>query len=411
MEVVNERCCGLDVHKQTVVAGLLTPGANGQPQKEIRTFQTLTDDLERLAAWLAAAACRQVAMESTGVYWQPVWNVLEGHFELLLVNARHVKAVPGRKTDVKDSEWLATLLRHGLLQGSYVPDRDQRELRELTRYRTTLQQERAAELNRRQKTLEGGNLKLASVVTDLLGKSGREILAALSDGATDAAALADLAHGKLRQKLPELERALTGRVAPHQRFLLARQLAHIEALDDLLAEVSAEIERRTPSVAETIAQLDTVPGIGQRTAEIIVAELGTARSRLPTAGQAASWAGLSPGNNQSGGKRRSAKTRKGNKWLRAALTEAAQAASHKKDSYLQAQYRRLAARRGKQKATLAVGHTILRLVYYLLRHPDRCYQDLGAQYFDERDRLRVQHRLVQRLEGLGFQVSLQPLAS
>jgi transposase len=408
MDVVNERCCGLDVHKRMVVACLLTPGPQAGPHKEVRTFGTMTADLGRLADWLATAGCTHVAMEGTGVYWQPIWNLLEDRFALLLVNARHVKAVPGRKTDVKDAEWLADLLRHGLLTGSFVPAREERELRELTRYRTTLLRERAAEANRLQKTLEGANLKIASVITDITGKSGRAILRALVGGETDPVRLADLAEGRLREKLPALRQALVGRFGAHQRFLVAQQLDHLEFLDGRIDQVSNEIAVRTRPAAEAIARLDAIPGVGRRTAEVVVAEVGTDMERFPTADHLASWAGMCPGNHQSAGRRQSGKTRKGSPWLRAALAEAAQAAGRTKGSALQAQYRRLAARRGKQRATVAVGHTILRIAYHLLKDPTSVYEERGAHAGEERDRLAVEHRLVRRLEGLGYTVTLAP---
>ena len=410
MEVIYPRCCGLDLHKKRVVTCLIVPGPDGTPRKEVRTFGTMTEDLLALADWLAQAGCTHVAMESTGVYWKPVYNLLEGQFELLLVNARHMKAVPGRKTDVKDCEWLADLLRHGLLTASFVPDRPQRELRELTRYRTALVQERSAEINRLQKTLEGANIKLASVATDIMGTSGRQMLAALVEGTTDGAVLAQLAQGRLREKLPALEQALTGRMGVHQRFLLARQLAHISFLDEQIEQVSAEIAERLRPFQELIDRLDVIPGVGRRIAEVVIAEIGTDLTRFPTAGHLASWAGMCPGNNESAGKRKSGTTRKGSPWLRMALIEAAQAAARTRNTYLMAQYRRLAARRGRKKALVAVGHTILVIAYYLLtRQTD--YQDLGGQYFDERDRQAVERRLVRRLEALGYKVSLDPAAA
>jgi transposase len=409
MDVVHARCAGLDVHKKTVVACRLTPGPAGTPQKEVRTFRTMTADLLALADGLAAAECTHVALESTGVYWKPLYNVLEGQFELLLVNAQHIKQVPGRKTDVRDCEWLADLLRHGLLRASFVPDRPQRELRELTRYRTTLIRERSAEVNRLQKTLEGGNFKLGDVASDVLGKSGRAILAALVAGTTDPATLANLAQGALRTKLPQLERALAGRGSRHQQFLLARQLAHIDALDELIAEVSAEIAERLRPFEAALARLDTIPGVGRRTAENLLAEIGTDLDRFPSAAHLASWAALCPGNHESAGKQQSGRTRRGNKWLRALLIEAAHAAARTKGTYLAAQYRRLAARRGKAKAAVAVAHSILRIAYFLLRR-QTTYQDLGGNYFDERERSSVEHRLVRRLEQLGHKVTLEPIA-
>lgn len=405
VEVVYERCCGLDIHKQTVVACLLVSGPDRPPHKEIRTFGTLTDELLQLADWLAAAGCTHVAMESTGVYWKPIYNLLEGSFELLLVNARHIKQVPGRKTDVKDCEWIADLLRHGLLHASFVPDRPQRELRELTRYRTTLIRERAAEANRLQKTLEGANIKLGSVATDVLGVSGRHMLAALVAGTSDPASLAELARGKLRDKLPLLERALTGRLGAHQRFLLAQQLAHLASLDELIERLNAEVTERLRPFVTALARLDTIPGVGPRTAETLVAELGTDLHRFPTAAHLASWAGLCPGNNQSAGKRRSGTTRKGDPWLRSALIEAAQAAGRTRGTYLAAQYHRLAGRRGKKKALVAVGHTILVIAYHLLTEQTD-YRELGPLHFDQRDEQRVTRRLVHRLQALGYQVQL-----
>jgi transposase len=337
MEVVYERCCGLDVHKQTVVACAVVPGAGQQPQKEIRTFGTMTADLLELGDWLEAQGVTHVAMESTGVYWQPVWTLLEDRFALLLVNARHIKQVPCRKTDVRDCEWLADRLRHGLLKASFVPDRPQRELRELTRYRTALIRERTAAVNRLQKTLEAANIKLGSVASDVLGASGRQMLQALVAGTTDPVALADLAQGTLRDKLPQLERALAGRVGAPQRFLLAQQLAHLAALDELIERVGREVGARVRPFGEAVRRLDTIPGVGQRTAELLVAEIGTDLARFPSAAHLAAWAGLCPGNNQSAGKRKSGKTRKGDPWLRAALIEAAHAAARTRHTYLAAQ--------------------------------------------------------------------------
>ena len=408
MRVVYERCCGLDVHKTSVVACVLAMGASGEPQTEVRTFGTMTADILALADWLVGWGCTHVAMESTGVYWKPLWNLLESSFTLLLANARHIKAVPGRKTDVRDSEWIADLLQHGLLQPSFVPDRPQRELRELTRYRTSLIRERAAEVNRLQKTLEGANIKLAAVATDIAGKSGRQMVAALVGGTTDPAALADLAKGRMREKLPALERALAGCMGPHQRFMLAEQLAHVEYLDASIDRVSGEIQERLRPEEDAIARLVTIPGVGRRTAEVLVAEIGTDMRQFPTARHLASWAGLCPGNNESAGKRKSGRTRKGNPWLRTALVEVAQAAGRARQTYLGAHYRRLAARRGKKKACVAVGHTILGIAYHVL---DRrtTYEDLGPQYFDRRDRTAVERRLVGRLESLGYKVTIEPV--
>jgi transposase len=334
--------------------------------------------------------------------------LLEDRFGLLLVNAHHIKQVPGRKTDVADCEWIADLLRHGLLKGSFVPDRNQRELRELTRYRTTLMQERAAEVNRLQKTLEGANIKLAAVATDVLGKSGRQILEALVAGASDAGDLAQLAKGRMRDKIPQLERALKGSFRPHQQFMVARHLAFIDAIDELVAQASAEIaERLRPAKAE-VELLDAITGIGRPTAEVWLAEVGSDLERFPTHGHLASWAGMCPGNNESAGKRKSGKTRKGNPALRTALVVAAQAAARKRDSYLSVQYRRLAARRGPKKAIVALAHSLLVIAYHVLKRRVN-FMDLGPAYFDERNRMSVQRQLVRRLERLGYKVALEPM--
>jgi len=423
MDVVHERCCGLDVHKRTVVACLVTPRANGTPQKVIRTFDTMTADLLALADWLEAAACTHVALESTSAYWKPVWNVLEGSFALLLVNAQHVKQVPGRKTDVRDCEWLADLLRHGLLRASFVPEKPQRELRDVLRYRTEKVRDRSREVQRLEKTLEGANIKLAAVVTDLTGKSSRQILAGLVTGATSAcetgatettgpaqaAALADLAAGRLRAKLPALTKALEGRFGAHHRFLVAEHLTQIDGLEETIDRLSQEIAIRLQPVEAHLEQLDAIPGVGRRTAEVIVAEIGTDMARFPTAKHLASWAGLCPGNRESAGKRLSGRTRKGNTALRSALVEAAHAAGRTKGTYLAAQFRRLSARRGAKKAAVAVGHSILVIAYHLLRD-GTVYQDLGDTYFDQRNRAQLERRLVQRLEALGNTVTVTPAA-
>ncbi len=409
MEVVHERCCGLDVHKETVVACVVVPGAGKPPHKEIRTFNTMTADLLELADWLTTQGVTHVALESTGVYWKAPWNILESSFTLLLVNAQHIKQVPGRKTDVRDCEWIADLLRHGLLRASFVPDLPQRELRELTRYRTTLIRERAAERNRIQKTLEGAGIKLGSVASDVLGRSGRLMIEALVDGSTDAATMADLAKGNLRAKLPQLQRALTGRVRAHQRFLIAHQLAHLDGLGELIEQLSQEIAERLRPFQDKLERLDAISGVGQRTVEVFLAEIGTDVARFPSAAHLASWVGICPGNNESAGKRKSGKTGKGDVWLRTALTEAAQAASHTKDTYLASQYQHIAARRGKKKAIVAVAHSILRIVWHLLDH-DCEYVDLGSRFLEERDRQQIERRLVHRLERFGYTVKLEPAA-
>jgi len=406
MERVYERCCGLDVHKTMVVACLIAPDATGCPSKQVRTFRTIASDLLALGDWLRAAGCTHVAMEATGVYWKPIYNVLEEAFVLLVVNAQHIKAVPGRKTDVRDAEWIADLLAHGLVRGSFIPPIAQRELRDLTRYRTTLVADRARTINRLQKVLEDTNLKLASVASNILGKSARAMLEALLAGETDPAVLANLAQGRLRAKRQELQAALVGTLKPHHRFLIAEHLAHIDHLDEAIARVSQEIAAQMQTDAEAVTLVDTIPGLSQRAAEGILAEIGTDMSRFPSAKHLASWAGMCPGNHQSAGKQLHGTTRKGSPWLRQLLLEAAHAAARTK-TYLGAQYRRLAKRRGAKKALFAVAHSILVIIYQLLERKVS-YHDLGANVFDERDREALQKRLVRRLEHLGYEVALQP---
>jgi transposase len=407
MEVVYSRCCGLDIHKKTVVACRILPGPQGGPAKEIKTFGTMTADLLALSDWLTAGGVTHVAMESTGVYWKPLYNLLEGNFTLLLVNAQHLSRVPGRKSDVADSEWLADLLRHGLVKASFVPERDQRELRELTRSRTSLIRERAAEVNRLQKVLEGANLKLAAVASDVTGKSAREMLTALVSGETDPTVLAEMAKGRLREKIPLLEQALRCQFGAHQQFLVTRQLAHLDYLDGVIAELDAEVAKRVRPFEAAVDRLQTINGVGRRIAEIVVAEIGTDMSRFPTDAHLASWAGMCPGQQESAGKRQSGKTRKGSPWLRSALVQAAHAVRGQRDTYAGAQYRRLASRRGAKRAAIAVGHAQLVAAYHILKDEVE-YHDLGGQYFDERDRQGVVRRSVKRLESLGYQVDLQP---
>src|SRR6266508_1160198 len=311
MDVVYPCCCGIDIHKQSAVACVIVSETKGPPRKEIRTFGTMTDDLLALADWLASKAVTHVAMESTGVYWKAPFNLLEGQFDVLLANAQHMKAVPGRKTDVKDAEWIADLLRHGLLKPSFVPDRPQRELRELTRYRTVLVRERAAEINRLQKTLEGANIKLGDVASDILGRSARQMLEGLVAGTAEPSTLAQFARGRMRQKIPQLERALAGRFAAHQRLLVAQQLAHIDYLDEAIERLSAEVAERLAPFQAMLERLDVIPGVGRRTAEILLSEIGTDMARFPTAGHLASWAGMCPGHHESAGKQKNGKTRKG----------------------------------------------------------------------------------------------------
>jgi transposase len=377
MQVVYERCCGLDVHKRTVVACVLLTQADGSVQRQVRTFSTMTAELLPLADWLEAQEVRVVALESTSVYWRPVFNLLEEGRTIVLVNAQHMKAVPGRKTDVRDSEWIADLLRHGLLKASFIPPKPIRDLRELTRYRKTLAQARAQEANRVQKLLEGANIKLAAVASDVLGKSGRDMLEALIGGEQRPEALADLARGRLRAKLPQLRQALEGRVQPHHGFLLQRLLTHIDFLEESLAEVQREIEQRLEPFVEAMTLVEGIPGLQAITAGGILAEIGVEMERFPSDRHLSSWAGVCPGNKQSGGRRLSGATNSGNRWLRGLLGEAAWAVAHTKGTYLSAFFHRIARRRGKKKAILAVAHKLLVIIYHVLR-TKKPYTELEA---------------------------------
>lgn len=402
MEVLHERCCGLDVHKKSITACIITPEG-----KETKTFFTMTRNLIELTDWIKGKRCTHVGMESTGDYWKPIYNLLElEDMIVLVVNAQHMKAVPGRKTDVKDAEWIARLVRHGLVQGSYIPDREQRELREVVRYRRSIIEERTREVNRIQKVLEGGNIKLSSVASNVLGVSGRKMLEAMIEGETDTIKLADFAQKKLKAKKEQLKLALEGRLGPHQLTMLEKQLGHVDYLTQLVAELDDEVKSRMVSVEEEVQLVDTIPGVGLRTAEQILAEIGTDMSRFPTAGHLCSWAGMTPGHDESAGKKKSAKTRKGNKKLRSALVEAARAAGRQKNTYLSAQYHRISARRGKNRAAVAVGHTILSIVYMLLVRRQE-YKELGADYFDQRKKEHLIKSSVKKLEQLGLKVTVQ----
>lgn len=401
MEVLYPRCCGLDVHKKTVVACVITPKV-----KETRTFSTMTSDLINLMEWLVKCEVTHVAMESTGVYWKPIYNVLENHFTLLLVNAKHIKNVPGKKTDVKDAEWIADLLRHGLIKGSFVPEREQRELRELTRCRRSLLHERSRVINRIQKVLEGGNIKLSSVASDVVGVSGRAILEAMVSGVSDPKVLADMSKGALRNKKASLEEALKGTIGEHQKLVLKTHLDHLDFLDEKIAELDEEISCRMDKYKEILGKLDEIQGADRRSAEEIISEIGVDMSHFATSNHIASWAGLCPGNNQSGGKRGKGKTRNGNPWLCSTLVQVARGSARSKGNYLSAQYHRLVGRRGDQRAIVAVAHSILVIIYNMLKK-GTSYQDIGAQYFDERDKKHVLSRFVKRIEALGYKVDLQ----
>jgi transposase len=444
LRIIYKRVAGLDVHKKTVVATRMHVTEEDRVEWETETFGTTTPDLLKLHDWLHEWNCTHVSMESTGDYWKPVFNILEDSFEVWLVNAQHVKHVSGRKTDVKDSEWLAELMLHGLLKPSFIPPKPQRALRELTRYRTRLVQERARVVNRVQKLLEGANIKLSSVATDIMGVSARAMLAEIVAGQTDAEHMADLARGRMRNKIPELEKALTGLVQPHHRFVLAQQLDHIDFLDEKIETLSIRIGQQLESMSwpdgpaepdaskdtqegaqvadeselpltwdTAVALLDTIPGVNRRIAEVMLAEVGLDMSRFPTADHLASWAGLAPGNHQSGGKRYSGRTTKGNKSLSSIMVQGAWSAVRTKDTFLKARYHRLAARRGKKRAIVAVAHSMLVSAWHMLTY-QQPYQELGGDYFDQRKKETKVSYLVRRLEKLtggSVSIELQPAAA
>ena len=405
--VVYPDCAGLDVHKKFVTVCRLTVDKQGQVQKELCEYSTMTADLQAMADWLAEGGVTHVAMESTGVYWHPINNILEGRFEIFLVNAQAVKRMPGRKTDLKDAEWLATLMQHGLLQRSFIPDRQQRELRELARYRLSLVQERSRFASRLQKVLEDTNIKLASVATDMQGVSAQAMIRALIQGEADPKVLAGLAKGRMRKKQAELERALVGQLTEHHRFMLSDLLDQLDVLDQQIAKIEGRIEEQLaqmPPFRAAVILLDTLPGVDHQLAIAIVAEIGVDMSRFPSDRHITAWAGVAPGNNETGGKQRSGKTRKGNKYLRRALTLAAWGAVRSKRNYLRSQYYRLAARRGKPRAAMAVGRSILQAAYHMLLRGEP-YQELGADYLDQLDRERTAKRLLKRLDILGYDIS------
>lgn len=437
MEVTFTHCAGLDVHKKTVVACCIAPGLKGEKQIEVRTFGTMTVDLLALSDWLTSKQITHVAMESTGEFWKPIYNLLEGNFELLVVNAKHIKNVPGRKTDVKDAEWIAELLRHGLVRGSFIPPQAQRDLRDLTRQRTNLVQDRATVVNRLQKVLEWANIKLSSVATDVTGVSARAMLEAIVQDQVDPAALSELARGRLRKKRDALEQALTGAVRDHHRFMIAQHLMQIDFLDQQIAAFDGQITAAMQDLSQppdkpgpgpsdqrpaatspsdstspltweaAVALLDTIPGVGPRSAEMILAEIGLDMSRFPDEAHLCSWAKVSSGNNESAGKRYSGAIGHGNRWLRTVLVQVAWAAVKVKKSYLSSFYHRLAARRGAKRAIIAVAHRILIAIYHMLKKHEP-FKDLGATYLDERNKPKVVNRMKHRIEQLGYRVTIEP---
>jgi transposase len=408
MQVIYCRCAGLDVHSATVVACVMITAADGSVSKATKTFGTMTRDLLELCDWLKGQEITHAAMESTGSYWKPVYNLLEGQMELWVVNAQHIKAVPGRKTDVLDAEWIADLLRHGLLRGSFIPPKPQRELRELVRHRANLVGRRAQSVNELQRTLESTNIKLANVVSDITGVSATEMLEAILGGEKDPEVLAEMARGRMKEKKGLLEKALEGKVEEHHRLILSQLLVDIANYDEQVQEVGGMIAQRLEKDQALLDRLDEIPGVNQRVAQVIAAEVGTNVDRFPTDRHLISWAGICPGNNQSGGKRRRSRIKPGNRSLRSALVEAAHAAGKKKDSYLSAMYRRLAGRRGKKRALIAVARTILQSSYFMMKRGTQ-YEDLGADYYDRRDPEGLARRLAKRIEKLGFAVTVQPL--
>lgn len=410
MEAIYRFCAGLDVHSKTIAACVRRMDDRGEVDAEVRTFGTMTRDLLALCDWLTAEGVTHVAMESTGVFWKPVYNILEGHFEILLVNARHVKKVPGRKTDVKDCEWLAQLLQSGLLRGSFIPPRPQRDLRDLTRMRTQLTREMASVASRIHKVLEDTNIKLGSVATDILGVSGRSIIEALIEGKTDTVEMANMARGRLREKIPLLEQALVGKVTDHHQFLLKALMDHLIYLESQIERFNQRIEEAARPFEKAINALIAMPGFDRVSAQSVIAEIGPDMKPFPTDDDLCSWAKLCPGNNESAGKRKGGATGHGDRWLRAMLVQVAWAATHKKGSYFQAQFRRLAGRRGKSKAIVAVAHSILTTAYYILKY-DRTYKDLGADHFDRIARARIRRYHVRRLESLGYKVELTEMVA
>jgi len=406
MENVFACCAGLDIHQKSVEACVRRLEPAGPLHQQTRHWGTMTRDLLAMADWMAAQGVTHVAMESTGVYWKPIYNILESRFTVLLVNARHLKQVPGRKSDVRDCQWIAQLLQHGLLKGSFIPPRAQRELRDLTRHRTQLVEEKTRTVNRVHKVLEDANIKLASVATDILGVSGRAMLEALMEGQEDPVKLADLAQRQMRGKIPELEKALEGHLTEHHRFLLRLLWKELAQQEELIAELDRKIEEHTRPFADEIERLDAVPGVDRRVAEVVLAEVGSDVKPFPTHSHVASWAGMCPGNEESAGKHLRRRITPGNRWLKRSLVQAAWAASHTKNTYLASQYRRLAGRRGRKRALVAVGHSILVIFYHMLKERTT-YKNLGGDFFDRLEPERLTRYYVKRLEDLGHKVTLE----
>ena len=406
MDAIIERCCGIDVHKKTIVACLLIGKPQEKPKVTIKTFSTMTRDILACKDWLESEGCTHVALESTGVYWKPVYNIMEASMDIILANARDIKNLPGRKTDVRDCEWIADLLRHGLIKGSFIPPKPIRELRDLTRYRQKLIQQRSSELNRIQKFLEDANIKLSSVVTDINGVSAQDMIHHLIRNDMTPKELSNLAKGRLRKKVSELEKSLEGYLTDHHRFILTTSIQMIASHDYAIEKLDAEIDKKMEPYKETSERLQTIPGVKKKTAETIISEIGVNMSQFPSHAHLSSWAGVSPGNNESAGKRYGSKTTPGDKWLKGGLSEAAWAASKTKGTYLQAKYKRLVSRRGKKRACVAVGHTILIIAFYIIKE-QMIYNELGGDFFDRLNEEYLVKRLKTRIQNLGYQVLIK----
>jgi transposase len=402
MEIMIERGCGLDVHKETIVACIKGKGI----KKEIRTYSSMTNDLLRLKEWLKENLITHIAMESTGVYWKPVFNILEDSFEVILVNARHIKNVPGRKTDVQDSEWLCKLLRNGLVKGSFIPPKDMRDLRDLTRYRKKLIGTIGAEKNRIEKILQDGNIKLSSVASDIFGVSGSNIIKELLKEESSIEKMLEQAKSHLKKKKEELKEALTGKLDNHHKFMVKASLEHIASLEKIIIEIDSEIDKKMDKYREEYELLQTIPGVKEIGAASIIAEIGVDMNKFPDEGHLSSWAGISPGNNESAGKKKSCRTTQGNKALKVTLTECAWAATKTKNTYLRAKYNSLAGRRGKKRALIAVAHKVLIACYYILKYKVP-YRELGVDYLDRRKQDRIKNSYVKRLTNLGYNVVLE----